>query len=155
METIKSYTEDEKFIYINLPNDGTECVSFLSSEVYPDKICIVEQTHTPQELLSIAVKKLNDKFKSMPDFEEVFEQHVKECSLENKDPFTGFTLKAVVHWKLWEDYCEYLIAYDKFSKSNNTESDLLQEKVSEPQNKPCSFSGDIVLLNNTSELSVY
>lgn len=134
MTTINSYTEDDNYVYIpvdNLP----ECFSVQNSKSYKNNICIME---IPQELLSSAGEKLNYKIKSMPDFADVYKKHVNDCLLEGKDSSVGFTLKAVVHWKLWEDYYKYLIEYYK-----NTAI----------QNNLCPFNEDIkIVKKNTDKL---
>jgi hypothetical protein len=140
----KHIKEDDNFIYIPLSGEkNAECLFFRNSKFYTDNIFAIEKIQTPQELLGIAVKKLNNKIKSMPNFVEVFQKHVKECGLEDKDPFAGFTMKAIMHWNMWDDYDEYLTAYNKFSESTNP----VPQKTSD-SDQPCSFGREIKLLNN-------
>lgn len=136
MTTINSYTEDDNYVYI--PVDKLpECFSVQNLKSYKNNICIME---IPQELLSLAIENLNYKIRSMPDFADVYKKHVDDCLLEGKDSSVGFTLKAVIHWNLWKDYCEYLIEYYK-----NTTT----------QNNLCHFNEDIkIVKNNTDKLLI-
>lgn len=44
---------------------------------------------------------LIETIKNMPDFEEVFGEHVNECMKNGTDPFEGFVVKAVICWDLF------------------------------------------------------
>jgi hypothetical protein len=61
-----------------------------------------QDTFHPIVLNDDSIVKLIEKIKNMPDFDKVFGDHVEVCVKDNRDPFKGFTEKAVEYWNLYE-----------------------------------------------------